>query len=222
MIPSTIKHVVWDWNGTLLDDVPYCVGLTNAMLKKYNLAPIDESFYRTHFDFPVRTFYETVGFDLQKYSFEELAIEWVQEYYENVRQCRIHKQSLTCIEHLKKAGITQWILSASKRKSLLPVVEHFQLAAFFDEIMGVDDHYGHGKTEVGKTWLHDNGIDRPSVLFIGDTVHDYEVATELSVNCLLVAHGHQSLERLQSCKCTTLENFSLLSEYLAAGNHDKL
>lgn len=32
---------------------------------------------------------------------------------------------------------------------------------------------------------------------IGDTIHDFEVAEKLGINCLILADGHQSVERVK-------------------------
>jgi phosphoglycolate phosphatase len=49
---------------------------------------------------------------------------------------------------------------------------------------------------VAKDWIKDNNVDPKKVLFIGDTDHDFEVASSIGVDCLLIANGHQSKERL--------------------------
>jgi phosphoglycolate phosphatase-like HAD superfamily hydrolase len=37
------------------------------------------------------------------------------------------------------------------------------------------------------------------VLFVRDTVHDYEIAKEMGTDCVLVACGHQPKEKLEMC-----------------------
>ena len=75
-------------------------------------------------------------------------------------------------------------------------VRHFGIRRYVDPILGLDDHYAESKLELGKAWLDSAGVDPDTVLLIGDTLHDHEVADALGVGCLLVAHGHQSEEQL--------------------------
>lgn len=49
---KNIKHIIWDWNGTLFDDVDICVDNINWLLKKYNLPEITKEKYREIFTFP--------------------------------------------------------------------------------------------------------------------------------------------------------------------------
>jgi phosphoglycolate phosphatase len=45
-------------------------------------------------------------------------------------------------------------------------------------------------------WVQELGINPGNILMVGDTLHDYEVAKAMGVNCVLVYSGHQSRERL--------------------------
>ena len=64
------KHIIWDWNGTLVNDLTLCVDLLNVSLKKRGLPLISENIYKQKFLFPIKKFYETVGFDFPKENFE--------------------------------------------------------------------------------------------------------------------------------------------------------
>ena len=55
---DNIKHVIWDWNGTLVDDAWLFVELMNDELHKRNLTKINVNDYKNHFTFPVKKYYE--------------------------------------------------------------------------------------------------------------------------------------------------------------------
>ena len=63
------KHIIWDWNGTLLNDLTLCVDLLNVSLEKRKLPEMTEEKYRKKFLFPIKTFYESIGFDFSKEDF---------------------------------------------------------------------------------------------------------------------------------------------------------
>ncbi len=58
------NYIIWDWNGTLLDDVGAAVNALNRMLAVRGVAPTTREYYRAHFGFPVRPFYEELGVNL--------------------------------------------------------------------------------------------------------------------------------------------------------------
>ena len=57
------NHIIWDWNGTLLNDRWLCVEAINQALNKRNLPMLTEGKYKDVFSFPVEDYYKKVGFD---------------------------------------------------------------------------------------------------------------------------------------------------------------
>lgn len=190
------RHVVWDWNGTLLDDVWLAVETINTMLRKRRMAPIDRHDYLRHFDFPVVDYYRRVGFDLDKEDFAQVAIEFIELYESRRFECRLHRDAPRAIDALARAGIGQSVLSATQNDSLRAYVEHFDLARRFEEILGLPDHYAHGKTDLARDWMRRTAPRPQETILVGDTTHDAEVAEALGIDCILVARGHQSADKL--------------------------
>lgn len=59
-------HIIWDWNGTILNDVDHAVAMMNTLLVEHNLPLIDREYYREIFDFPVLHYYQKLGFNFEK------------------------------------------------------------------------------------------------------------------------------------------------------------
>jgi phosphoglycolate phosphatase len=72
-------HILWDWNGTLFDDVWVNVSAMNTLLARRNLPLLTVERYRTVFTFPVRTYYQAIGLDLTAESFEDLSVEFMEQ-----------------------------------------------------------------------------------------------------------------------------------------------
>ena len=87
------KHIIWDWNGTLLDDTWLCVEGINQALIKRKLAPISEAKYREVFTFPVKDYYMKLGFDFDKEPFEIAGDEFVSYYGENFHKTKLQNGS---------------------------------------------------------------------------------------------------------------------------------
>ena len=84
-------HILWDWNGTLLDDMWLCVDVINVLLKKYNKPVLSLIDYQKHFDFPVKDYYERIGFDFKQTPFEIVGTEFINGYYKRWQECKLHK-----------------------------------------------------------------------------------------------------------------------------------
>lgn len=203
------RHLIWDWNGTLLDDLDLCIDIMNGILRRRGLPLLDRQRYHSVFDFPVRNYYAQLGLDTCDESFRSLSIEFISAYDQRRFEARLHPGAREILEHVVNQGITQSILSAYRQETLSQIVEHFDLVRFFSRVAGLDNVYAHSKAALGRSLVDQLRLPGTEVLMIGDTLHDLEVAAETGVDCVLIAHGHHPLDRL-SARCPNV--FANLAE----------
>ena len=190
-------NIIWDWNGTLIDDVDVAVACINKLLPRYNTPVITVQRYRDIFDFPVKKYYEQLGIDLKKNLFEEIRDQYVKDYNLNiVLSSSLFPKTKALLEEIKKTK-NQFILSAVSQWHLDSITTHFKVEHLFNERFGVGDHYATGKVDRGIELIKHARIDVQKTILIGDTIHDFEVAVKLGVSCLLLGDGHQSEMRLR-------------------------
>lgn len=190
------QHILWDWNGTLFDDAGLCMEIINGMLGRRQMPAMDHSTYQTAFTFPVKNFYQAVGFDFARESFEIIAAEFMAEYDRRRFECRLQSGAREALETLMARGFRQSILSAYEQSRLEEMVAFMDLHEFFHHLVGLNDYYSAGKLESGKRFIGELGILPESVVLIGDTLHDAEVAEAMGIACILVPCGHYSRTRL--------------------------
>jgi phosphoglycolate phosphatase len=193
------KHIIWDWNGTLLDDARLCVEILNRMLVRRGMKTTSIFEYQKYFDFPVINYYIKLGFNFEKESFDDVAKEYIRAYESQCRKCHLRQGVIDVVKQFRNRGYLQSVLSASQQSSLLEILEFFGLKEFFENVAGLDDYYAHSKVDVGRKLLKNLAISGREILLIGDTTHDYQTACELGADCLLLPAGHQSRERLVAC-----------------------
>ncbi len=191
-----IKWVIWDWNGTLLNDTQMCIDVMNNLLIKRALPTIDKQFYQSVFGFPVREYYARLGFDFASEPFEVPALEFMDGYRDALPEVGLQNSAIETLQQLKALGLKQAVLSAMEQDLLLNLISHFDLNPYFEAVQGIDNHFGGGKTEAGNTLLQNIQTNPASCLLVGDTLHDFEVASALQMKCILFTQGHHSAERL--------------------------
>jgi phosphoglycolate phosphatase len=206
------RHIIWDWNGTLLDDLDYCLGVMNAILRPRGLPLLDRARYHTVFDFPVRDYYARLGFDAAKDSFEALSVEFIRGYDANRLTCGLHPNARAQLAAVQAAGLTQSILSAYRHETLVEIVTHFGLLPYFTHLAGLDNIYAHSKAELGRAQVAQLGLSPREILLIGDTLHDLHVAREIGVDCVLVAAGHHPADKLRRHHDRVLETLAELRD----------
>lgn len=211
---KTKKAIIWDWNGTILNDTKYCINCMNILLKKRNIPSIDVDIYRDVFTFPVKEYYKKIGFDFDKEDFSIPAMEFIDLYLKDIHTTSIFDESLDILISLKNKGISQYILSAMEHNSLLHTLSERKIINYFDKVSGLGDHYAKSKSESGKNLLKQLPFHKSEMVMIGDTIHDIEVADELGIECLIVANGHQSRRRIQSKTNNVINSHSELFELI--------
>lgn len=191
------KNVVWDWNGTLLDDVEAGVNTLNDMLGRRGMPLLSVQNYRDLFGFPVEDFYRKVGFDLVGESMHELSVDFVETYERFGQQVDLNPQAGAVLEGLQQRGVRQYILSALREDLLQKMIGDLSIGKYFERACGSGDIYASGKIERGRRMLATCRIRPEETLMVGDTVHDAEVAHALGFDCMLFAGGHNSERRLR-------------------------
>ena len=200
--------VLWDWNGTLLDDVALCVDALNRLLR---LAQ-----YREIFGFPIEDYYIRAGFDFSKNSYKELADDYMQDYLARAGACPLAESAVPALSLLKGAGVQQVILSASNLPVLEQQVTERGVRPYFDRLLGLDNIYARSKVEVGLAYLTElkqRGAVPAQAIMIGDSVHDFEVAQALGVRCVLQTAGHQSAQQLRATGAPVVPDVLAAAQY---------
>ena len=205
------SHIIWDWNGTLLDDVDIVISAMNHLLSKRNLPLLNVERYKNIFTFPVVDYYLELGFDFETESFEKLAAEFIAEFSSKKHQFKLHSGTQEILNYFTENGKKQSVLSASQEKSLCETIENIGISQYFLKIAGLDNHYAVSKVDRGKKLLEEINVNPKEAVLIGDTLHDFEVASELGCDCILISNGHQSYERLTGCDAIILNTISDLS-----------
>jgi len=194
---DNIRVVIWDWNGTLLNDVQYCLDILNNLLIDNQLKSLTLEQYRKVFTFPVKDYYEKAGFNFSKKSFEELGKIFIYNYEKNKHSLNLFDGVVNILEYFESIGVEQYLLSAYKQDNLEDFVEYFKIKKFFKKIKGLDNIYAGGKTELGIELRKQINYSKEQVVLIGDSLHDYEVAQTINVQAILISNGHQSAEKLR-------------------------
>ncbi len=190
------KNIIWDWNGTLLNDLDLCLGIAQNMVTNHRNTPLTLAEYKNAFGFPITGYYEKIGIDLKKESFEVLTDTFVSQYNIGVKKCDLHDGVFTILKQLKHLQKDQYILTAAHLDMVHPLLNRNDLHKYFEAVEGVNNFKAEGKVNRGIKLMQNHQIDKTQTVLIGDTYHDFEVASAMEIDCILIANGHQSKERL--------------------------
>jgi phosphoglycolate phosphatase-like HAD superfamily hydrolase len=196
-----VRHVVWDWNGTLLDDVPLLVEAANAALAAAGGEPITLAEYRATFTRPIQRFYELLlGRTIRPGEWQAIDDAFHDAYDRLVGSVSLAPDALAALAAAGERG-SQSLLSMLRHDHLVPSVARMGIDHHFVRIDGLRGEGGGRKAPHLAAHLdalaEDVGaVTREEVLVVGDTVDDAHAAQEAGVACVLYAGGEHPAARL--------------------------
>jgi phosphoglycolate phosphatase-like HAD superfamily hydrolase len=193
-----VIHVVWDWNGTLVDDLPIVVESVNAALAAIGESPIDDNDYREYFTRPVDQFYvrllERPISDEEWSTLDRVFHEW---YGEALDRVPLTGDALTAISDAEARGWTQSILSMWWETDLTACVERRGLTERMTLVQGNRNDPGGEKAAHLMHHLAMLDVDAASVVMIGDSLDDAAAAGVVGTACVLYDGGSHHRDHLE-------------------------
>ncbi len=207
---SPLCAVIWDFNGTLIDDVELTVRCLNTLLARRDLPLVDVESYRSRVGFPLSDYYEQIGLRVAEEGMSDLAQEFYAIYLPLLSACPLHHGVREVLKWLQAAEIRQFVLSASEETAVRAAVANLGVGDFFADVLGLNHHLVDSKIDRGRHLIQSVPFASSEMLLIGDTDHDAEVGDALGIPVLLVSQGHQDEQRLRVTGHPVLGDFEVL------------
>lgn len=202
------KVIIWDFNGTLIDDVNAALESVNDMLTRRNLPLINMEQYASYVDTPIIKFYEHIFDDLYSMDFGEIAIEFNEGYEKHLPERAVMANAEDVLEYFNQKGKLQTVISATHIDKVTNRLTEFGLTGYFDKILAHNNLIAEDKTHLAVKYFAEKGIKPSEAVVIGDCVADFKMAEAIGCDCILTTQGHQS--RKEFAETTALVIDSLL------------
>lgn len=201
--------ILWDFNGTLLNDVQLAVDCVNDAMRDFNCNTTDIDEYVEMFEPDLSKYYAKLV-DLNEHPMSEIFAHYQSSYKQRIDTAFVSNDILFVLDYCKSKGIVQHIVSSFVQDKLNDYAKYFRIDKYFDCISGHSDTHCGSKTERAKEII--KRLPKFNYLLIGDTANDYDTAAQLGIDCILYSKGHQKrsdLEKLIStkeCNVTVVDN----------------
>ena len=203
-----ISIVIWDWNGTVLDDLDVSLDAVNYILEKKNLPPITKDTYYEYLDSPIIKFYEK-ALGTKDVPFEEISFYFNDYYKKHLYEIELTSGIKNIIATLHEMGIPQMIISASHISYIEEALVRYELEEYFDAVIGAQDYAAGSKIDRAEAYMESHGISREGRLVIGDTRHDLDMADRIGADCILLTSGHEGRIKLENSGAKVLDSLTL-------------
>lgn len=187
------RNLIFDWSGTLVDDLGPVIEATNAVLAKYGVPPYDREGFRRGFRLPYRDFYAET---LPGIALEELEAHFRPAFDGALSLVSVLPHAREKLEWAKARGLRMFVLTSMDPSAFARQLDEFNMADFFEETYsGVLD-----KREVIARILETHDLEKDETAFIGDMTHDVETARHGGISSIAVLTGYQHAEVLATVK----------------------
>ena len=140
----------------------------------------------------------------------------MSDYRTHEAGCGLVPYARETLKALGEMGVEQVLASASRQDDLERQVRAHGLVGAFRAVLGMSDDLGGGKSGLAAGYIRAHGLDPSQVLFVGDTVHDWQTAQSVGCPCVLIAGGHQSRVRLEATGSAVLDSIKDVPGYLVS------
>jgi phosphoglycolate phosphatase len=202
---SSYSNILWDWNGTLINDEMVSNKILKIQLKKHNLELPHQDSLREIFCFPIEEFYRKLGFNFTEVSFEQLNKEYAHLYTKYASQAKLYPNTHQLLQRLTNNKIKLFVISAAEKNTLQSSLHTHNISKYFTAVYGLNDTKGKCKKNIATQLMQDHLLDPKETLMIGDTDHDLQVGNHIGVDVLLIAEGYQSYKKLSYLHDNVLE-----------------
>jgi len=209
------KVIIWDFNGTLIDDIDAALASVNDMLTRRNLTAINFEQYASYVDTPIIKFYEHIFDDLYSMDFDIIAQEFNSGYDKHLPQNAVMKNAKEVLEYFNKKGKLQTVISATHIDKVTNRLAEFGLTEYFDKILAHNNLIAEDKTHLAIKYFAEKGIKPSEAVVIGDCVADYKMAQTLGCDCILTTQGHQSRKEFSETSAKVVDSLLELKNLIA-------
>lgn len=201
----TKNLIIWDWNGTLLDDTALCVRAINAVLQRFDKPQVSIAQFQEHYTIPMIATYEALGFTLDEIMTSRLEIWqlWRSVYDAASTEIPLRSGAQEALTALRRHGVRNVVLSnhlledINAHAARLGINEHFS-AVLANTDLEATTMNRRAKSDRLREYME---RERSSgAVVVGDTVEEIEIGRALGQTTIALTGGTCSQNRLESAK----------------------
>ena len=195
--------IVYDWNGTLLNDTWAWCRAFNNVLACGGYAPITHKQYIAIYEAPMEHAFVAAGVPTDQAAplLENNRALFHDTYASLVNQTKLREGAQELLATCHEAGLSQIILSNHMTGSIQKQLSDRNIASHFDDVVAVPSPEAYRvfipKEEKLRAYIAANDIDPENVIIIGDTPEETRIAKKLGLISVAITGGNATKQRLR-------------------------
>lgn len=190
---TLVKHVIFDFDGTLADSADLTIQVINVLAEKYSYRKFTRDEIYGLNNIPIKERLKKVGVPL--YRIPQLSIEGLAGYRHLIHSLRAFDGIKDLIVGLKQDGLSLSIISSNSINNINYFLKENGLELFEHVI---SEKHLFGKHRSIQKYLKQFSLTADEVIYVGDELRDIEASKKASTKIISVAWGFDTLELLRS------------------------
>jgi phosphoglycolate phosphatase len=203
MLNETSKFIVWDWNGTLLDDAEITLECVNIILDKVGHPRIDMQIFRDAHAIPLEQFYRKIGFreedipgliESERHSFHD-------SYEPRAETLSLRLGAAEVLGHAHASDVRSVILSNHLTDPIRKQLKRLMIDDYFHEVLAYASREiqfkDMTKGERLRRFIGTHGLTNKNAIIIGDTDEEVRIGRALGLGTVAITGGVVSERRLR-------------------------
>lgn len=208
--------VFWDWNGTLIDDCGAALSCVNEMLDGTGDSRIDIERYYSLVDTPIIKFY--IGlYGRQRLDMNKISRDFHNAYERRLDGIELMEGARKALSRNRDMGLKQVIITSSHTDEVKDLTKRYGIDGYFEDVIGAFDKLAKGKTQRAVEYFKHKRYNAKTAVMVGDTLHDFDTANALGIDCVLITKGHQGAKILKSAGCPLIDSLDELTGIIEKG-----
>jgi phosphoglycolate phosphatase len=197
-----IQLAIFDWNGTILDDLQITIDASNVELAVLGIPPVGTDKYVEMIEIPLINYYKKLGISETVFKKHTIALaKAYHEYYEPLAaKARTRRGTRACLKYLQAKNIQLIILSNHTVEGIYLQLNRLKMTHYFDAVLANDEIHGShllGKEARLKEYLDSQNYSPDEVVIIGDTIEEIGIGKKFGLKTIAISGGINSVSRLQ-------------------------
>lgn len=209
-------HIIWDWNGTLVDDHDVVIEAVNAVMAEFGGRPVTSEDYLNRYHRPVRGFYNhLLGASLTDDDWTRIDAIFNDHYISRVEAVPLAQDAEHALAAAERLGHTQSLLSMWRHELVIREVDRHGIAGWFQRIEGNRTRSGDPKSRSLELHIEALGLTASDTTMIGDTLDDFDAARAAGCRIILIT-GSQNPDNLKATGAPVVNSLTEALNHLPA------
>ncbi|BBH22001.1 phosphoglycolate phosphatase [Paenibacillus baekrokdamisoli] len=188
------KHIIFDFDGTLVDSTAEIMMIYNELAMKYNFKQVNQEEFNLLNNLPIKERFKALNVPMYRFLLiRKIGKEFKERYKQYLNEIHFIAEMKEVVGLLQSKG---YIISVVTSNAAANVTEFLQIQGLkgFHDVRSSNGLFG--KHQTLKQYMKENRLNREDILYIGDERRDILACKKCNIDVIAVTWGLDTMDSL--------------------------